>query len=97
MTRSWTEARKKCEGEPCRVCGGIAHDPAHVIPRSRIPGPEAMHAANIVPLCRGDHKAFDQGRLDLLPYLTREEQTHAASLVGLAEAYQRTTNTRSAA
>jgi hypothetical protein len=96
--RDWTEPRKKVEFEgACRVCGreGITLDPAHIIPRSRVGPGEGEHYDNIVPLCRERcHRAFDEGGLDLLPYLTLSEQAKAARLVGIAEAYRRTTGSR---
>lgn len=33
-----------------------------------------MDPANIVGLCRPHHSAYDEHRLDILPYLTVEEQ-----------------------
>lgn len=97
MARDWTAARAKVDREPCRVCLSPFVDAAHIIPRSRAtPGP-GEDARNIVPLCRKHHVEYDQGRLDLLPYLTREEQAYAVELVGLYEAYRRTTNERLAA
>jgi 5-methylcytosine-specific restriction endonuclease McrA len=101
MTRNWSAARAKVDEEGiCRVCGHgagfmpIPVDAAHIIPRSRVkPGP-GEDARNICPLCRNCHAAYDQGKLDLLPYLTREEQAYAVELVGLYEAYRRTTNER---
>ena len=101
MKRSWKEARAKVDRDGCRLCGSyFAVEAAHLIARSRITtGGEDPR--NIVPLCgnRGceAHRSFDEGRLDILPYLTREEQAYAVELVGLAEAYQRLTNTRLAA
>jgi 5-methylcytosine-specific restriction endonuclease McrA len=98
MRRDWTAARLKIGSEPwCRACvRAHAVDAAHIIPRSRISiGGEDER--NIIPLCRACHAAYDQGTLDILPVLTREEQAYAAELVGLAEAYRRTTNARLAA
>jgi hypothetical protein len=99
--RDWTEPRKKVEFEgACRVCGreGITLDPAHIIARSRVGPGEGEHYDNIVPLCRERcHRAYDEGDLDLLPFLTLSEQAKATRLVGLVEALQRTTNTRLAA
>lgn len=99
MKRDWKEAwAKVVEENRCRVCTRSANDPAHVIPRSRIGvGMGGEDALNIVPLCRLCHIDYDQGKLDLLPHLTREEQAYAVGLVGLAEAYRRTTNERLAA
>jgi cytochrome c553 len=98
MPRDWEAARAKVEAEVrCRVCQYSALDAAHIIPRSRVsPGP-GEDPRNIVPLCRMCHAAYDQGTLDILPYLSREEQAYAVELVGLAEAYRRTTNERLAA
>lgn len=101
MNRDWKAAWAKVVDEgTCRVCDRRATDPAHIIPRSRVsasasgPGEDAR---NIVPLCRLCHTAFDEGTLDLLPYLRRDEQAYAVELVGLFEAYRRTTNERLAA
>ena len=97
--RDMSAGRAKAEAEGCRICGStFAVESAHVIARSRIsPGP-AEDTLNIVGLCgfRGcdAHRSFDEGRLDLLPYLTREEQAYAVELVGLAEAYRRITGSR---
>lgn len=86
--RDWTAAREKVELEGgCRVCKGSPADAAHIIPRSRVPGPEAMAQSNIVPLCRPHHVAFDDRRLDLLPFLSVDEQAFAVFLVGMIEAY----------
>lgn len=95
--RDWTAAREKCENEDfrCRVCGRLPTQAAHIVPRSRISiGYGGENALNICPLCARCHAAYDQGRLDLLPFLTLEEQSYAVKLVGLAEAYRRVTNTR---
>ena len=97
MARDWTAAREKIAGCGCRICGDTPVDPAHIIPRSRVRPGIGEDARNIVPLCRAHHAAYDQGRWDLLPWLTREEQAYAVELVGLAEAYQRTTHARLAA
>lgn len=99
MKRDWTHAWEKVREEgSCRACGSTTLlDPAHVIPRSRVTeGGEDPR--NIVPLCRLCHMAFDQGTgLDVLPYLTLEEQSYVVGLVGIAEAYQRATSSRLAA
>ena len=90
--RDWGPGIVKVQAEgQCRVCGrSDALDPAHIVPRSR--GGD-MAAENIVPLDRDCHTAYDSGELELLPYLTLEEQAHAAGLVGIAEVYRRTTVT----
>ena len=93
--RDWHAPIEKVQQESrCRVCGrtGLKLDACHVIPRSRVkPGP-GEDARNIVPMCRQHHTDYDHGRLDLLPYLSREEQAYAVELVGLEEARRRITN-----
>lgn len=90
MTRDWSDAVAKVQDEGmCRGCGSSQMlDPAHVIPRSR--GGD-MSADAVVPLCRSCHSAYDAGGLELLSALTRVEQVHAVELVGIAEAFRRTT------
>ena len=87
--------RLKCRDAACIVCGAPPpSDPAHVIPRS-LGGKD--HHNDVVPLCRRDHDRYDQGALDLLPFLEpsyRREQERAVELIGLAAAYRRITNTR---
>ena len=81
MERDWATAREKVLAErACRVCGATGDlDPAHIIARS-LGGHEDPD--NIVPLCRHCHTLFDHGRLNLLPFLTVEEQVRAVQLAG---------------
>lgn len=85
--------RLKCRDADCIVCGQPGCDPAHVIDRALGGGD---HQNDVVPLCRGCHRAYDTGALDLLPHLNghRTEQAHAVRLVGLEAAYRRITNSR---
>jgi hypothetical protein len=97
VKRDWTAAREKCDGRglprvPAARPGGRAHHPSK--PGQALGG---EHPDNIVPLCRGCHRGYDQGRLDLLPYLTRSEQAKAVELHGLIGALRRITNEREAA
>ena len=80
----------------CRVCGipdtVTVIDPAHVCDRSMggCDSPECT-----VPLCRAVcHSAYDDGRLDLLPFLRKEEQAHAVLHLGISAAAKRITNDR---
>jgi hypothetical protein len=72
------------------VCGSTHRiDPAHLIPRSLGGCGEALC---VVPLCRTCHRAYDQGRLDLLPHLEpawRAQLAHAVGHVGLIGALRR--------
>lgn len=89
--RDWGPAWDKVREEGCcRVChrSSVPIDPAHIIPRSR---GGTMDPLCICPLCRDHHTLFDQHELELLPFLTLAEQAYAVALVGIAEAYRRTT------
>lgn len=98
MARVWTAMRAKCDLEGrCRSCAQPGPEAAHIIPRARVNAGPAEDARNCIPLCRRCHIAYDTGQLDVLPLLTRDEQAYAVELVGLAEAYRRTTNERLAA
>jgi hypothetical protein len=68
----------------CLVCRGRPCDPAHLVPR-RHGGCEQPDC--VVPLCRTCHRAFDDGRLELLAGLEpgyRAELAHALGHVSLA-------------
>jgi hypothetical protein len=85
--------RDKVAGQACIACGiTTTVDPAHVIPRS-LGGCD--HPDCVVALCRLHHRAYDRGRLDLVPYLEprfRREAAHAVAHVGLAGALRRISN-----
>lgn len=66
-------------------------DPAHIAPRPQ-GGCDSEHC--ICPLPRLLHELYDEGKLDLLPWLTKEEQAHAALHLGLQAAIKRTTGER---
>jgi len=89
------EQRRKVAGLACLVCGARdGADPAHLTPRSR---GGCDHPDCVVALCRFRcHRAFDDGRLDLLPYLEphRLELAHALQHLGLIELLERLTAER---
>lgn len=95
FTPASKEQKAKVEREGARVpyshewTGPI--DAAHVVPRS-LGGCD--HPDCVVGLERAVHRAYDEGHVDLLPYLTLEEQAHAASHLGLLGALRRTTGDR---
>lgn len=69
----------------CRVCADHPVEAAHLWPRSL--GAKGFDDANlVVALCNRDHTAFDKGELELLPYLTVDEQ---AALVRAAGGIER--------
>ena len=86
--RSWADARAKVDEEgECRVCGSHSGlQAAHIIPRS-LGG--RQHRDSIVPLCERDHRSYDNFRLDILPYLTHDEQAEAVRVMGLERARRR--------
>jgi len=90
--------RAAVAGRACIVCGTTRRiDPAHLIPRSLGGCGDALC---VVPLCRSVcHRAYDQGRLDLLPYLEpawRAQVAHAVGHVGLIGALRRVSGARPA-
>jgi hypothetical protein len=82
--------RAKMLGAACVVClqtKGIT--PAHLAARS-LGGCDDPDC--VVPLCWMHHRAYDTGRLELLPYLEprwRAEVAHAVLHLGLIGAYRR--------
>ena len=82
--------RAKIIGGACVVCQktkGIT--PAHLAPRA-LGGCD--HPDCVVPMCWLHHRAYDTGRLDLLPHLEprwRAEIAHAVGHLGLISAYRR--------
>ena len=82
--------RAAVSGRVCLVCVDERRiDPAHLIPRSLGGCGDRLC---VVPLCRRCHRAYDQGRLDLLPYLEpgwRAQLAHAVGHVGLIGALRR--------
>jgi hypothetical protein len=84
--------RRKVVGGACVVClqtKGVT--PAHLAPRS-LGGCD--HPDCVVPLCWLHHRAYDTGRLELLPYLEprwRTEVAHAVMHLGLIGACRRLT------
>lgn len=63
-------------------------DAAHVTPRA-IGGCD--NELCVIGLHRKQHKLYDEDKLDILPYLTLEEQAHAVSHLGILGALKRTT------
>jgi cytochrome c553 len=98
--RQWANAwAKVLEEGQCRACGSTQIlDPCHVIPRSRVGPPDGEDPLNIIVLCRLCHQRQHNGTgLDILPLLSLEEQSYVVGLVGIAEAFRRTTGVREAA
>lgn len=74
----------------CVVCGSRRRiDPAHMIPRSLGGCDDCLC---VVVLCRSCHRAYDAGKLDLLPHLEpacRAQLARAVEHVGLVGAVRR--------
>lgn len=54
-----------------------------------VPIPRVVAPAETVPLCTVHHQAYDAHEVDLIPFLTLQEQAAAVRLVGLVRALQR--------
>jgi hypothetical protein len=98
------EQKERCANQVCIVCASCfdACEPAHVIPRGhpKMSDVAANDVRAVVPLCHLDHRRFDEGLIDLIPYLEpawRDSQEWAAGAVGLASALRSITGEREAA
>ena len=94
MSPASAAQRAKVAGRKCLVCGRVPCDPAHLVARS-VGGCD--EADCVVPMCRPCHRAFDDGRLDLLPHLEpryRAEIAHAVLHVSLVALLRRLTGER---
>lgn len=93
-----SEQKAKVAQQGCRIPtpdwaegfddAGIVIDPAHVTPR---PHGGCDHEDCVIGLSRRFHRLYDEGELDILPYLTLAEQAHAVSHLGILGALKRTT------
>lgn len=89
--------REAVHGRACIVCAKGPCDAAHLIDRSLAPAAGDDTLA-VVPLCRSCHGEYDDGSLDLLPYLEprwRDQVAWAVNTVGLMVALKRITKRRS--
>ena len=89
--------RDAVRGAPCIVCGTRARvDPAHLVPRGLGGCDDALC---VVALCREHHRAYDRGRLDLVPFLEprfRAQAAHAVWHLGLVGVLRRLSGRRDA-
>lgn len=86
--------RDKVRHMSCLVCRSQPVDPAHIIPRS-LGGDDDPRC--VIPLCRRCHRSYDEGGLDLEPFLEplwRSERAYAVLLVGAEAARRRVSNSR---
>jgi hypothetical protein len=101
--RLWAAAIEKVRRSPCRVCKTRGRSQAaHIIRRGladvdrrvidkdsgRVVTVKEVLPDSVVPLCVECHQLYDDHRLDLLPYLTRDEEIDAVRAVGIARAYK---------
>lgn len=102
IRRSWDLATAKIAAEEsrCRVCGSrFGIERAHIIGRehdatepinAEFWKPYTVAPDRIVGLCAECHRAYDSRQLDVLPYLTLDEQVQAtADAGGIAPALYR--------
>ena len=103
--RDYTAGRAKIDEEngQCRVCGSTFQvECAHLVARSQCGPGVGEDPRNLIPLCRTHHRQLDRQDmpyLDVLPYLSAEEQAYAVQIHPgkLVGAYRRLTNDREAA
>ena len=94
MTRDWSAITIEAS-DPCRICGSQGRtERAHVSGRTYDQrtgkGRWKVHPLDCVPLCKPHHLAYDSGNLDLLGYLTVEEQARVVEhLLGIENARMR--------
>jgi hypothetical protein len=104
--RDWTQARQKVEDEGrCRACArgrhelaghGLRLEAAHLAGRTY--DEEVVNPDDVLPLC-GPATQFDtcharldqRNGLDLLPFLTREEQARMVLHLGMVVAFEKAT------
>lgn len=89
--RDWSDAAKKCLAEPgCRVCGSSRFEMAHISGRAYDATGGYVEPNDIVPLCgpfpTGCHGLYDGKKLDLVPYLSRDEVERCIELLGAGQA-----------
>ena len=88
--RDWDDAIRKVRQEAeCRVCGVERNlQAAHLAPRAHDKPKRfgskvrVVEADNILPLCQRCHYRFDSHELDILEYLTVDEQLHVVKALG---------------
>lgn len=88
--------RHKVAGESSILSGRGPCDPCHVIDRSLLTVGQDDELA-VVALTRDEHRAYDEGALDLLPSLEvagRDELAFAVKRFGLLRTLERVTNQR---
>jgi hypothetical protein len=90
--------REKVRNALCVVCARDRYEtpihPAHLASRAQGGGDDPL---DVVALCAEHHRAFDDGNLDLLPYLEprhRDEVAQCVRHLGLIGALQRLTGER---
>jgi len=88
--RDWKAARAKCDAEEvCRVCGRYGVEAANSIGRTHDPADGKVRPVDVIPLCPEHHREYDGRRLDLLPFMSYEEQAAAVEHVGIVRALRR--------
>jgi len=89
--RNWKKAREKVDSESeCRVCGSNYMVEAAHTSYVRFDG-NTVDPERIVPLCKQCHMAYDSHSLDILAYLSYEEQAVVVKDLGIVRAYKRLT------
>jgi hypothetical protein len=93
------EQKARVKDHVCVSCGnGLGHcHPAHLIDSGGLSEEVANDVRAVVPLCSVCHRLYDDGQLDLSPYLEplwRDAVVWAVEAVGLFRALRRITGQR---
>lgn len=89
--RNWADAVEAHRDRPCRVCGRLPAQLAHVLPRKydlRRGRGFYVDPLAVVRLCEPHHRQYDEQRLSLLPFLTEREVSYAVLRVGWGTAHR---------
>ncbi len=99
MKKLWSYAREKIEKEGvCRVCKSnhwiqSAHTIGQKYQDVKLDDGDVMVMPDsVIPLCQQHHELYDKRLLDILPYMTNEEQSNAVAAVGIERARKRLTS-----
>lgn len=101
FSRDWSQAIAKIRREArCRIQGCRNRDleTAHTLKRQLQDevdkdGNRKVLPVSVVPLCRNHHELYDGHKLDILPYLSYEEQADMVLHVGITRALARASST----
>jgi hypothetical protein len=91
VARNWKKARQKVDLEGgCRVCGSDYMIEAAHSSYIRFDD-NTVDPDRVIPLCKQCHMKYDAHELDILAYISYEEQAIVVRDLGIVRAYKRLT------